>query len=172
MILFKTQRLIIRYFTKEDEEAFFSIAGNQEVMQYIRPVKSRESSNRFLTENILMYQTGSCIGRFAVFEKKQSFFIGTFSFLYLGGEADFHLGYAFIKSAWGKGYGTEIVKAGTAFFFDHTTYPHLFAITDVNNIASQKVLLKNGYTEEAPRWEEGKWVNQFRINRPTPLTDF
>ena len=170
MILFKTPRLIVRYFTEMDKTAFFSVAGSKEVMQFIRPVKSRQDSDQFLMENIRMYQQGSCIGRFAVFEKEKQHFIGTFSYLYLSGDADFHIGYALVKAAWGKGYATELVKAGVPYFFAHTQYPHLWAITDQENLPSQKVLLKNGFLAEAPRLEDGKMVNVFRILKPGDKT--
>jgi RimJ/RimL family protein N-acetyltransferase len=166
MILFKTSRLIVRYFTEKDKAAFFSVAGSEEVMHYIRPAKSREASDQFLMDNIRMYQQGSCIGRFAVFEKTSHNFIGTFSYLYLCGDADFHIGYALVKEVWGKGYATELVKAGIPFFFAHTQYPHLWAITDPENIPSQKVLQKNGFQAEEPRLEDGKMVNVFRILKP------
>ena len=47
-------------------------------------------------------------------------FVGTFSLLYLDGEADYHIGYGLIPSAWGKGYGAELVQYGTAIFFART----------------------------------------------------
>ena len=167
MILFKTPRLVVRYFTENDKASFYRVAGSQEVMQYIRPVKSRVHSDQFLMENLRMYQSGSCIGRFAVFEKRTEHFIGTFSYLYLSGESDFHIGYALVNAAWGKGYASELVKGGIPYFFAHTNYPHLWAITSPENLASQRVLLKNGFSTEEPRLEEGKEVQVFRILKPT-----
>ena len=102
MILFETERLYVRRYRSDDEESFFRINGDEEVVRFIRPVKSRTESNAFLHENINVYKEGSVIGRFATCEKRTDKLIGTFSFLYLSGETDFHLGYALLREEWGK----------------------------------------------------------------------
>jgi ribosomal-protein-alanine N-acetyltransferase len=72
-------------------------------------------------------------------------FLGTFSFLYLSGDADFHLGYALVPEAWGQGFATELVKIRHPYFFQRTDKATVFAITSAANTASQRVLLKAGF---------------------------
>lgn len=165
MTLFDSKRLLVRRFTEADADAFFEINGNQQVMQYIRPAKTLEQSNAFLQENLHLYKNGSCLGRFAVVEKDSQLIAGTFSFLYLAGEADFHIGYALLPWAWGKGYATELVHTGTEYFFANTTYTALFAITAVANIASRKVLEKTGFQFRENREEHGEMLDIFFLNR-------
>lgn len=172
MLLFETERTIVTRFTNADSEAFFLVNGNEEVMRFIRPAKNRGESDAFLQENINLYLDGSCIGRFAVFEKKYKQFIGTFSFLYLSGEADFHLGYALLPEHWGKGFATELTRAGIDHYFANTSRSTLFAITVPENQASQKVLTNGGFFLQGQLEENGKTVDVFYVNKDKePLTD-
>lgn len=165
MVVFETERTIVKRFKTADGELFFQVNGNPEVMQFIRPVKNREESDVFLHENLKLYQDGSSLGRFAVFAKDGGAFLGTFSFLYLAGENDFHLGYALLPEAWNQGFATELVRSGIVHFFDQTNKPAIFAITVAENIASQKVLLKAGFQYKGPVEENGKLLELFYINR-------
>jgi len=166
LFLFETGRLIVRKFTMEDAEAFFQVNGNEEVMRYIRPVKSRDDSDAFLAENLRLYQDGSVVGRYAVFEKSSGSFCGSFSLLYLSGEADFHIGYALLPAVWGIGFATELVKAGIIHWFEKTNHASLYAITESANAPSQRVLLKTGFLPQSRLIENDKIVEHFYINRP------
>lgn len=165
MILFETERTVVKRFTADDSDLFFSINGNPDVVHFIRPVKSREESDAFLRENLNFYLDSSCLGRYAVFAKEDNRFLGTFSFLYLSGDADFHLGYALVPQAWGQGFATELVKSGIPYFFQRTDKPAVFAITSAANMASQKVLLKAGFQYKGQVEEHGEMLELFYINR-------
>ena len=165
MVLFETERMTVRRFTTEDAEAFFLVNGNPEVVKFIRPAKSRADSDAFLQENLNFYKEGSCLGRFAVLEKQTQQFLGSFSFLYLSGDADFHLGYALLPEAWGKGYATELVATGINYFFAHTDHLAIFAITQSENQASRNVLIKSGFLEKGQVEEYNKTLDLFYIIR-------
>lgn len=179
MLLFETNRFLVRRFTSasSDAEAFFRINGNPEVVRMIRPAKTREESNTFLQENINLYQNGSVVGRFAVFEKGTQGFQGTFSFLYLSGQEELHIGYALVPEVWGKGVATELVIKGISHFFEHTTKTALFAITSSVNHASQRVLVKSGMFSRGQVFEHNEMLDLFSITReewlsahiPTPI---
>jgi ribosomal-protein-alanine N-acetyltransferase len=165
MILFETERLVVRRFKASDSELFFQVNGNPEVMHFIRPAKSREDCDAFFRENLSFYLDHSLLGRFAVFTKTGEEFVGTFAYLYLSGEADFHLGYALLPTAWNRGYATELVRTGVPHFFANTSHPSIFAITSTENIASQRVLLKAGFGYRGQSDEAGGPVEVFYINR-------
>ena len=165
MLLFKTGRLLVRRFTSADADDFFRINGNPEVVRFIRPAKTREESDAFLKENINLYQNDSIVGRFGVFEQDTQNFVGTFSFLYLSGQEDIHIGYALVPEAWNKGFASELVSRGITHFFAHTTKSTLFAITSSANHASQKVLLKSGMHSRGHVFEHGEMLDLFSITR-------
>ena len=58
----------------------------------------------------------------------------------------------------GKGYGTEALSAMTKFCFENTELKRLWTEVDAQNIASQKMLKKCGYTREG-LIRQGKMVN-------------
>jgi RimJ/RimL family protein N-acetyltransferase len=170
MDLFTTSRTRVRRFTHGDQESFFRVNGDPEVMQYIRPAKSREDCDVFFLENLLFYNEGSLLGRYAVEENASRRFLGTFSFLYLAGEADYHIGYALLPECWGQGYATELVKEGTCYFFDHTPHPRLFAITRAEHRLSQKVLEKAGFLYQGLKEQNGEQLALFYIERPAAVS--
>ena len=165
MVLFETDRMIVQRFTAEDAEFFLQVNGNPAVIHFIRPVKTREESDTFLQENLNFYLDSSCLGRYAVFAKDNGRFLGTFSFLYLSGDADFHLGYALVPEAWGQGFATELVRSGIPYFFQRTDKTTVFAITSAANIASQRVLLKSGFVYKGQVEEHGETLELFYVER-------
>ena len=165
MILFETERSLVREFTAADAEGFFLINGNATVMHFIRPAKNRKDSDDFLQENLNLYQQGSIVGRYAVVEKASGTIAGTFSFLFLSDKTNYHIGYALLPEYWGKGLAQELVKQGTPYFFSATDKTELFAITDKENTASQNALLKNGYIVKGTTVEHDKELILFTISR-------
>ena len=58
MIVFETERLIVRHYTADDKNNFFLINGDEEIMRYIRKPKTIEECDQFLNE-ILAGYTGA-----------------------------------------------------------------------------------------------------------------
>lgn len=163
---FVTDRLWVRQFTPEDANDFYLFNSSEQVMQYIRPVKNREESDAFLEENFNLYLDGFPYGRMFVADKMTGVFLGTFSILYLDGDADYHIGYALMPNYWGKGYASELVKFGSALFFERTNHSTLYAITQPENIASEMVLLKNNFLLNGHFLLNEEKLNKFSLNRP------
>lgn len=147
-MILSSERLYVRPYTLNDEELFFMLNGDAEIMRYIRPVKTREQSNLFLKENIRFYQDHPGLGRWALLKKDTDEFVGTFSLLPLEHTNDIHIGYALLKEHWGKGYAAEIVGAGTQYAFEILKLSTIVAVTYEENVPSQKVLEKNGFVRD------------------------
>jgi len=161
-IIFETERLIVqRYVFKKDADNFFALNGNEEVMRYIRAVKSREECDEFLKQNIEAYKTNPVLGRWAVYEKATSGFVGSFAIILIEGTKDIQLGYAFTKENWGKGFASEVTKAGLNFYFRNSNADHIYAIAEDENLVSHKVLLKNGFVPDGTKAEDGKELLKF-----------
>lgn len=161
-ILFETERLMVRHYTKDDGDNFFLLNGDEEIMRYIRPAKTREEADQFLAEILQKIEENPSVGRWAVEEKYTGVFVGSFAFIPIEGKADkMQLGYALLKQNWGKGYATELTVAGLQYVFTKTTLAEIFAITEVLNTASQKVLLKAGFTFHSTYQEGAKELFQY-----------
>ncbi|HYE53208.1 MAG TPA: GNAT family N-acetyltransferase [Chitinophagaceae bacterium] len=165
MIIITSERLLVRRYRLEDEEAFFRINSDAEVMRYIRPPKNPEESKIFLLENIAYYDEHPGLGRWMIQEKDTGHIVGMFSLLPLEHTSDVHIGYAFMKDQWGKGYATEIARAGIIYAFNVLNLSTLTAVTYVENIPSQKVLLRNGFRPDGTYHEHGLDNLLFRLNR-------
>ena len=145
-ILFETERLMVRHYTNDDGNNFFLLNGDEEIMQFIRPVKSREESDLFLLEILQKQKENPGVGRWAVTKKNTGELVGSFAFIPIEGTDKMQLGYALLKQSWGIGYATELTMAGFQYVFTKTGLTEIFAVTEVPNLASQKVLLKAGFT--------------------------
>ena len=167
-MILSSDRLYVRRFTMADEEAFFQLNGDEEIMRFIRPAKNREESNAFLEENIRFYEEHPGLGRFALVEKDSNKIAGIFSLLPLEHSGnDVHIGYALLKEHWGKGYASEIVKAGIDYAFNELKLTTLTAVTFAAHAQSQKVLLRNGFVEDGVYEDEGRNDLLFRIIKNT-----
>ncbi|MBO9204587.1 MULTISPECIES: GNAT family N-acetyltransferase [Niastella] len=159
MVIFETERLIIRRYTFEDEENFFRLNGDPELMRYIREARDRKECSLFLRRNIIYYEQHPLMGRWAMDEKATGAFIGSFAIIPVESvdakrHKEIQLGYALLKDYWGKGYATESTIAGKQYAFEVMKLSRIVAITETANIASQKVLLRCGF-EQQPNIQEG-----------------
>lgn len=166
MIIFETERLIVRHFTAEDKNNFFLINGDEEIMRYIRTPKTREESDQFFEEILAGYTDIPKLERWAVEEKLTGKFIGSFVIIPIPDDMEkVQLGYALLKDHWGKGYATELTKEGLRFGFNDLGLDILYGVTELQNRVSQKVLLKSGFKEAGTILEKGKTLLYFSITK-------
>lgn len=165
-MVFETERLIVRIINEQDHALFFQLQGDPEVMRFIRPVKTREESDAVLNEMLAAGEPEEG-GRWMVEEKETGKFAGTLAIIPLPYDSSLlQLGYALIPSQWGKGYATELAKAGLDYFWKHSDRDEIFAITETPNIASQHVLRKAGFALKIRRELEGKPLLVYSAKRP------
>lgn len=69
-------------------------------------------------------------------EKATSEFVGSFVIIPIENTDQFQLGYALTKQHWGKGYATELVKAGLQYISLNTPLNKIYAITESANASS------------------------------------
>jgi len=165
MLLFETERCIVRKLAASDEEGFYMINGNTDVMKHIRPAKNKEECAIFLDQNIQIYKQGSIVGRYLVLEKSTTQVIGMFSYLLLSDELNYHIGFALLPSHWGKGLALELVQFGVPYFFTNQPSNELYAITNKENAASQKVLLNSGFKASQNFLEKEQTLDLYIIRK-------
>ena len=165
MILFQSERLIVKPYTSHDAAIFFQLNGDAELMQYIREPKTRVESDAFLKENLEFYQQYPGLGRFAVFKNDTYEFAGSFSLLSIDNSETIHLGYALLKKFHGKGLATELVKASLSYVFRTIQKDSVHALTVAENIVSQKVLLKCGFHFSHMMIHDGDEVMVFELSK-------
>ena len=142
MIQFETDRLIIRYLSNTDTEAYFDMMGNINVMRLIpRAIMNRNESNTHLANLISQYHKTSNIRVWGVELKTTNEFIGLCGFLKNEDQND-EIGYRLREQFWRKGYGTEITKGLLSFGFSEMNMTKITADVAVDNLNSIKILEK------------------------------
>lgn len=145
----ETERLILRNWTFADAEKLFEICGDAEVMKYVgtrQPYESMEQANEFL-HWATNYERENGFCRWAVLEKTSYEIIGSCGFARPHGTEEIELGYLFARKFWGKGFATEAAAACVQYGFEKLNFREIIAITDLKNVASQRVLEKIGFAQ-------------------------
>lgn len=145
MTLLETTRLHLRRFTWADLEDLHRLDTTEEVMRYIIPGRTREETEKYLTDVIADYdRMPEGLGRWVIIERETGAFAGVAIFKTLDGTAHIEVGYRFFPAFWGRGYATEVTRALLRHGFETLGLPQIVGATDPLNDASQHVLEKCG----------------------------
>lgn len=149
-IFAETERLLLRELLPEDINGLLQLDSDPEVHQYLgqKTISTIEESSQNLNYIRKQYIDNG-IGRWAVIEKQTNQFIGWSGLKLIteltNGHINYYdLGYRFIKEYWGKGYATESAKASISYAFNQLNANEVYAIADIDNLASIKILEKLG----------------------------
>jgi ribosomal-protein-alanine N-acetyltransferase len=159
--LFETERLLVRHFTAEDSEHFFVLNSNEEIVRYIRAPKTREECDAFLKEVLAANEANPAVGRWIAVDKASGVPVGSVGIIPVQNSPNMQLGYAFLPEHWGKGYATELAVAAMHYVFTKTDLHTIYAYTETPNLASQKVLLKAGFSLVGTKMEGEKELAEF-----------
>jgi ribosomal-protein-alanine N-acetyltransferase len=174
----ETERLLIRALLPSDDAGIFELDSDPGVHEYLgkSPIKTMEEARNIITFIREQYITNG-IGRWAIVDKVSGNFIGWAGLKLVRDTVNNHtnfydLGYRLIKKYWGNGYATEAAIACRDYVFKQLNQPALYAITDVTNINSIKVLEKAGFTcletfdyDGQPHfWLEAKRITNEAVN--------
>lgn len=142
-ILYQSQNIIIREFVPEDKQLFVLLFEDEEVALYI-PQRSTAQYLELFDSTIADYSKGP-LGRWGIFDIHTLDFMGMYltrHFEYVPDQVE--IGYVLAKKYWGKGIASEASSALIDYCFTHTDTNQVVAVTDLDNIGSQKVLEKAG----------------------------
>ncbi|MDZ8104634.1 MAG: GNAT family protein [Nostoc sp. DedQUE12a] len=164
MIPLETERLVLRDFVESDWPAVHQYASDREVVRYLTfGPNSEEDTKNFLQREILL-QKQELRQHFAlaVTLKSQKQLIGICRISTLDTvNKTGSIGYCFTKQFWGQGYATEAVREIISFGFQELGLHRIFATCHPANIASVRVMQKNGMQQEGylrqHHWIKGEW---------------
>ncbi len=152
----ETERLVLRDLSQEDANGIYQLVNSAGWLKNIgdRNVHTMKDAERYIQTWALDSYSKHGFGPYAVLSKSGKFIgiCGLFQRDYLNIP---DLGFAFIPEYLGKGYGFESSKA----IMQHANssgFEKLAGITSKENIASQNLLKKLGFTEMSnPKIEDG-----------------
>ncbi|RAI97598.1 RimJ/RimL family protein N-acetyltransferase [Chitinophaga skermanii] len=166
-----TERLVLRKMNHQDVDDLFEMDADPAVHLYLwnKPVKSKEEVVAVV--NMINQQyIDNGIGRWAVIDKATHECIGWAGLKLIkepvNGHVNYYdLGYRFKQKHWGKGYASEAARAVIAYGFEELGLDLMYAITDIGNANSQKVLEKMGFTFKTVFDYDGDPTNWFELTK-------
>lgn len=159
-ILTETPRFIIRLFKAEEEEMYLQLFEDERVMQYL-PFRTRAELITVFRENLADSKTVT--GRWGIFNKTDDDFIGLCLLRpFDDGSNDIELGYVLHQNYWGKGVASEMAQGLLVHMLTIKPDIVFVAVTDLDNMPSQKVLEKVGLKRAANYFRNGIELAYFR----------
>lgn len=147
-----TERLALRRFKIDDLDWLAALYSDAEVTRYLGGSKDRDSVDVMLRVRILeYYEQNPGLGMWVTQERSSGERVGFHLLTNIQGESIIQVGFGLVKSAWGKGFGTEMASAVLRYGFVDRALPRIVAIANLENLASQHVLLKIGLHRNGER---------------------
>ncbi len=148
----ESERLRVRRFTSDDLDLLARLLADPEVTLHLGGVKDRAGAEATLRTRALdYYDQHPGLGMWATIERATGRPVGFHVLNHIHGETDIQVGYALFRDAWGLGYATEMSVRLLRYGFDDLALPRICAITNLENTASQRVLLKAGLVRKGER---------------------
>lgn len=142
MIMFETERLLVRHWQPDDLDAIDAITSDPDVVRYVGDGKPlpRSEAERWIGVSENNYRTKG-YGASAIIEKASGDFIGIGGLVRSSRDVgDAEIIYYFAKPYWGRGYAKEVVPALLDDGFRMHGLGSIIATIDPENVASQRVV--------------------------------
>ena len=152
-IILKSERLILRKFKLSDVKQYIKLGSHiKDTKKALAWIKSSWIKNSY---------------HFGIFLKENNILIGKIELCHMDWWFDKagEIGYFINKKYRGKGYATKASGMVIDYCFDKLNFHKMYADTDPDNFASQKVLEKLGFKLEGRIREKvfvkGKWIDEY-----------
>ena len=147
-----TERLALRRFTAADLNWLAALYSDRDVTRYLGGVKDRDKTEELLNTRILRYyDEHPGLGIWMTVEPATGTCLGFHLLNHIRGESIIQIGFALAKSAWGKGFATEMAAAVMRYGFLDLKLPRIVGMANLQNHASQRVLLRVGLVRRGER---------------------
>lgn len=170
-IFAETERFILREILPTDIDGMFTLDNDPEVHKFLgcKTIATRAQALEVISF-IRQQYVSKGIGRWAIIDKKNGEFIGWTGLKFVTELTNKHknyydLGYRLIKKYWGKGIATETAIASLQYSFDRLNANVVYAMADVENISSNKILKKLGFSHIENFDLDGVDHNWYTIDR-------
>ena len=160
-MLFETDRLYVAKWRKENLNALYDLFNDPAIKEFIAPKLTIEETEHIFNAQLIDYEKTDVFGRYFIVEKSSGDYIGLLLLKDVDRKCSIEIGYSLIKEQWKKGYATEVVNETVNWLFKEKGFTKFCAITELDNIDSQNVLLKAGFTRQKDILDDGKMMSYF-----------
>jgi len=147
MVVFETDRLVLRRLTVEDAPFILRLLNEPSFLEHIgdRGVRNLADAKQYILSGPVASYEHHGFGLFLVELKAGSAPIGICGLLKRDALDDVDVGFAFVPESWSKGYAFESVAGTLAYAHDTQHLKRVVAITSPENVASINLLVKLGF---------------------------
>jgi RimJ/RimL family protein N-acetyltransferase len=144
LVQIETDRLVLTPIGPEHADEILRLHSDPLVARWADPM-SREQAIAYAEEWAARWR-GERVGKWVAHRRADGSFVGRggLSLSVVDGVRQLELGWALLGSARGRGYATEIGRAGLDFAFDVLGHDHVVSYTEVHNRASRAVMERLG----------------------------
>ncbi len=175
-----TERLLLTPLAPTDLDLALELWTDPEVVEYVCDVMTEAEIRQEMPDSTRRGGNGG-IGIWCIADRKTREKLGStyllpvpideddtdFSLVVMGQmpDAEIEIGFFLKRSAWGRGYATEVCKRLLQFAFQEVSLNEVVASVDEDNFASKKVLEKSGLLDRGRTRCYGKDSPIYRITR-------
>ena len=165
-MIIETPRLILREYIMADVDAVAAIYADPEGMRFKGGPRPYARIAAMIEATIANCRRDS-YGRWATIHKADDRLIGNCGLLHqeVAGQPELEISYHIDRAYWGQGLATEAALAYKDYGFDTLGRHRLISLVDHDNVASQKVALKNGMQHEKDVIWSGRSVWVYAVAR-------
>jgi len=145
---FETERLVLRVPRRDDAPAIFAAyVQDIEATRYLtwRPHENLQETYSIMEQILKLWKDGNAYS-YAIILKETDAVIGMIALHPEGFKVG--LGYVLARPHWGKGFMTEAVRVVANWLLEQPDIYRVFAVCDVENPASARVMEKTGMVRE------------------------
>src|SRR5260221_11151212 len=162
-IIAETSRIIVREFLLEEQDIYLNHFNDEMVTQSITK-RSREERIGIFRKALEQYPINKKLGIWGMFNKADGDFIGSCLLRPFNAEpGKVELGYSMDRKYWGMGIATEMANAMVIHSLSDPNTSEIVALTDLENIGSQRVLEKSGFKRMDNFLKDGEELAYFKI---------
>jgi RimJ/RimL family protein N-acetyltransferase len=147
-----TGRLGLHRLSSADLEWLTNLETDPDVMRHLGGSKLASEVDEMLRVRVLeYYDAHPGLGIWKTVERSTNLPVGIHILNHIQGESVVQVGFVLFRSAWGRGYATEMGRALVRHAFGTLGLPWIAGITTLGNEASQRALQKIGLRRNGER---------------------
>jgi len=162
-MIFETERLYVAKWKAGDLKVLYGLFNDPAIKEFILPTLTIKETKYIFEQQLIDYDKDFPFGRYFIVKNSGNDFIGLFLLREKNNKPGVEIGYSLKKEHWNKGYATELVKQSIYWLTEQQKFSGIYAVTELNNIKSQHVLLKCGFNQEENVMEDGKEMSLFSM---------
>lgn len=148
MEIYDTDRLVLKPTTEEDSNFILELMNTAKWQKFIgdRGVRTVKDAEKYISDNYVLQRGRLGYSTFTVLRKIDEEKLGVVGLYDRKGLEGIDLGFAFLEKNEGHGYALEASKKLVELSFNKFGIIELKAITNTDNLASQRLLGKLGFS--------------------------